>query len=720
MKKLITLLLAVCLMVSGCSINNTNQSSANSSSQQSEEKVQQLSLKDAQKKLIEKVDTEFGYEVMEKLTTFKTNKDLGYRTAGSKAEQEAGDYIKETMESLGMTNVLKEEYTLDSWTFDHANLTFKDAQGKEKTFKLGAYQTNFDTNGKKKYEVVYANKGTESDFKDLDVKGKLVLIDINQREEWWINYPAYEAYLNKAAAVIAVQDGGYGELSDEALNAQDYCGPEYAPAFSMSRKDANELLKQINNSKDKSITVDFDASSKVEKDTKAYNITGMIEGRDKEKMIVLTGHYDAYFDGFQDNASSIAIMLDLAKAIVDSGYKPEKTLVFCAVSAEEWGVENSKYDWLTGSFNQVFKIHPEWSGKVMANINFEMPAHSLDYKNATVETSYELSNFVNDLVTTVPKVDGVYENGTKVEYPTITWTDSFSFSIAGIPTSVNRLEEEFSVKYYHSQFDNKDTYNEEAFRYNHYLYGTMLLGYDYCAVAPLDFSTRFESLKDSINSDVMDDIDFDTTELEKITDKAITAAQDAYKVVYAKNEEYKVAVEKGDYKTADKILVETEELYSKVLDIFKKAEDKFVRLTWEEDVIFPHEAPQSNLEMVEEAIEALEDRDGQKALDEYLYAIDNNWYAYEFSKDNYEFFSNIIEQEEDVTQWGYKRVISKERLYDIIHSIMDKCEAGNDDFSNEIKELKKVKERQEKLLDITVSDEIKALDELIKELNSIK
>ena len=48
-----------------------------------------------------------------------------------------------------------------------------------------------------------------------------MLADINQRDEWWINYPVYQAYLKGAVGLIAVQMQGYGEVDDEALNAQD-------------------------------------------------------------------------------------------------------------------------------------------------------------------------------------------------------------------------------------------------------------------------------------------------------------------------------------------------------------------------------------------------------------------------------------------------------------------------------------------------------------------
>ena len=39
------------------------------------------------------------------------------------------------------------------------------------------------------------------------------------------------------------------------------------------------------------------------------------------------------------------MMLGIARTFIDMGYKPRKTLVFCAMAAEEWGVVDSKYDW---------------------------------------------------------------------------------------------------------------------------------------------------------------------------------------------------------------------------------------------------------------------------------------------------------------------------------------------------------------------------------------
>jgi len=64
---------------------------------------------------------------------------------------------------------------------------------------------------------------------------------------------------------------------------------------------------------------------------------------------------------------AIALMFGIARTLLRIGYQPEKTIVFCCMAAEEWGIENSKYDWSTGAWQQVFKIRPEWQGKVIAD-----------------------------------------------------------------------------------------------------------------------------------------------------------------------------------------------------------------------------------------------------------------------------------------------------------------------------------------------------------------
>ena len=110
-------------------------------------------------------------------------------------------------------------------------------------------------------------------------------------------------------------------------------------------------------------------------------------------MILLSAHYDSYFDGFQDDNAAVAMMLGIARSLVKGGYKPAHTLVFCAMAAEEWGIIDSKYDWSTGAYNQVFRVHPDWQGKVIADLNFELPAHAHNRQDA-IRCTYEYADFI--------------------------------------------------------------------------------------------------------------------------------------------------------------------------------------------------------------------------------------------------------------------------------------------------------------------------------------
>ena len=682
---------------------------------QSTPEAERVTLEAAQQAYLEKVDVDYAYHLALQLEDIRSNENLGYRTAGSEAELATGDMLKAEMESIGLQNVTKDEFTLDTWTFEKAQLSFTDSTGAEYTAELGGYQTDFVTDGPEAFTIVDGGEGTEADLDGLDVTGKLVLIDINQRDNWWINYPAYEAHLRGAAAVIAVQDGGYGEVSDDALNAQDICGPADAPAFSMSRTDAEALRAALDENGEASVTLD--AVSRVGMDGVSYNITGMIPGKDEDSMVLMSAHYDSYFAGFQDDNAAIALMLGIAKAIIDSGYQPEKTLVFCAMAAEEWGVSNTRYDWSTGAYNQIFRVHPDWVGKVVADINFELPAMN-EGETDQIRTSYELKTFVEDFKESVPQVEGVFPEGIEVIVPTQTWSDDFSLSIAGVPSSVTALRGGFAQTHYHSQFDNRDTYSPEAFLFHHNMYGMLMLAYDRCAVSPLDFSTRLEAMRASMDDTVL--TEEQVSSLNAALDEAENAASAAWDKVSEINDSYRKALDSGDTAAADALIQESRETNAAVLSAFKYAEDAFVRLTWEDVSIFPHEHSQNNLLALNGAVEALERGDSATAIDEYLYAVDNNWYAYDWSRETFDYFTNyVLNQSDDRLMWGAGRVQGHEDLYDVIRSLLDKYGDTSADYTAELARLNDAVNNQTAMLAEQVDHEVQALAELTAQLIAI-
>ena len=710
--KALTLSLLVGLALAGCTDKEVKEDA---------DKVKDGLIDNISDEYLSSVDVNYAYEFTKSLEEFKTNEKLGYRTAGSVAELKTGEKIGQEMEKIGLTEVTKDEFSLDTWTFEKADLTFTDENGKEHLAVLGGYQVNFNTNGMKEYDIVYGGKATAEDLEGLDIEGKLVLIDINQREEWWINYPAYQAHVKGAAGVIAVQEAGYGEASPDALNAQDICGPDDAPAFSMSQTDGNNLKKALEASETGSIKVKFDAKSTVEMDGKSYNYYGKIVGKDPESYIILSAHYDSYFTGFQDDNAAIGLMMGVAKGLVDSGYQPEKTIIFNALAAEEWGVSNSRYDWSTGAYNQIFKIHPEWVGKAFANMNFELPAYEHTTQDE-IRATYELDNYLTEFSKDVPTVEGVYKDGISVVSPLRTWSDDFSFNIAGVPALRNDFQDSNYMRtHYHSQFDTEEQYNEDAFKFHLNLYGLLTMHYDKTAVVPLDFTTRLNAMKETLDENIFEQAEVSSDKLIEEIDHVLKVAKDVNKKVAKINEDYLNALSKDDHATAKKLYNQSRQLNSDLLSAFKHTEDSFTRLTWEDAVIFPFEHPQNNINNLTLSIEALKDGDIATPLDEYLWNIDNNWYAYDFDQEVFDYFTAyVLDAPDDKLMWGEGRIVGHENLYALIHSLKEKRDTENPDLSEEIAVLDRVLKSQKALLKTTTSEQIADLRELGRQLEQLK
>ncbi len=634
---------------------------------------------------IASLDIEASYNLAKQMEAYRTNPVLGYRPAGSKAEFETGEMLKSYMEDLGLSNVRKDEIKVDGWEFEKAVLAYADAAGERQEVQLGAYQTDFVTKGAETFQVVYVGKGGEKDYADKDVTGKIVLAEINQRDEWWINFPVYQAHEKGAKALIAVQIGGYGQVDEKALNAQDIAGPSEAAAFSMSFEDSEKLKACLDEKGE--ITVTLDASSRVMRDVSTYNILGEIPGRRSDRMILLSAHYDSYFSGFQDDNTAVAMMLGIARAFIKMGYQPENTWVFCAMAAEEWGIADSKYDWSTGAYAEVFNVHPEWAGKVIGDFNFELPALSNGNLDG-IRCTYEYKDFFEDTLKTLPALSPAYPEGVLVSAPIETWSDDFSVAISGIPSMVNEFSAgSFMTTHYHSQYDSDAYYNEAAYRFHHELYGLLLMHLDRQSVAPLNFAEVFEQASASLDVLMCQKSGSRVTALLNLLGQTEEVAEEVYDRIYDINE---AGVDSEQCREAENIL----------LKVFKMVQDKYVRLTWEDAVVFPQEAAQNNLRYLKKAIRALKRKtpDAEAAF-EALYEIDNNAYAFQFSKQVYERFTDyVLDQNSDRLQWGRGRIVHHENLYDLVAQLMNKYHQGAMDFVNEIAELERVVERQKDYL----------------------
>jgi hypothetical protein len=116
----------------------------------------------------------------------------------------------------------------------------------------------------------------------------------------------------------------------------------------------------------KTLRINTTVDSKI---IRARNVVGVLPGKDTSDMIVIGGHYDHLgkhdgwiWNGADDNASGTVGVMTIAKACMATGQQPEKTIVFAAWTGEEKGLLGSKY----------FADHPYKDGNMLLNLNYDM------------------------------------------------------------------------------------------------------------------------------------------------------------------------------------------------------------------------------------------------------------------------------------------------------------------------------------------------------------
>ncbi len=726
MKKVLSSLLAaaLCFSLAACTQPPAQSaaSAAKSAATSAAPTAAKVQVPDAFKaeydKFISAVNTQYAYNIGKELSTNPAllSSPLGGRNAGSQQEHAAADYLAAEMQKLGLSDVEKVGVPVDTWQFNGASLT---VDGKE--YKVYSYATKATPAQGVTAPILYLGKGTEADYKDIDAKGKLILIDINQREDWWITYPMLEAMVKGAAGIISANVAGFSEQAPDALNAQDICGPIGIPTVSISVNDSKTIQEKL---KTGPVTGTLKVDNIVHKGGTGYNVIGTIKGKSSEHQILVGGHYDVHFAGFQDDSMAVGLVLAMAKAMKETGYTPENDIVFILHCAEEWGAINTQYDWCIGAWEMINHAKPEWAGKTLAFLNFELPAYEFApyTSSATAVELYGMVDFFVNKYPLSPKPEGCFPEGIKTAgYPTYTYSDDFSYVAAGVPSVVNgKLSSDggaldFYKKIYHSQYDAPETYNEKVLAFNLKYYGAMAMFIDRMPALWLDFTSQFERISASLDEEIMPAAGIDTKAYRTLLARFNTAAQQNAKKVEQINTDYLAAKKAGDETKAAALWKEGKAFTAQSLKAFKFSQDAFLGLMYEQPMV-RHQAPLNNITYMQETVGYLEKGDVKSAVDESAWQVNNvlEWYAMYFSPEVIKLQDDMFWSPAAQTNlfWGTGRNFVKADVDAATRSITARYEEKGGDFAKEIAIYKKAIDAQTKLLVELSEKEMKDLTEL--------
>ncbi len=170
---------------------------------------------------------------------------------------------------------------------------------------------------------------------------------------------------------------------------------------------------------------------------RSQNLAGLLPGSDpvlKNEYVVISAHLDhlgigeavdgdKIYNGAMDDASGIASVIEVAKAMTESGIKPKRSILFLAVTAEEKG--------LLGS--QAFASNPTVKGTIIADLNMDMYLPLFPLKFLEVQGLGEST--LGDDVTAVAKEAGVTVQADKQpDHVRFIRSDQYSFIKTGVPS----------------------------------------------------------------------------------------------------------------------------------------------------------------------------------------------------------------------------------------------------------------------------------------------
>ena len=229
--------------------------------------------------------------IMKEYSEIGDSARYGGKHCGSDAEQKGAEYIYRELKKLGLDSVEMIPVETSRYQFNDAGLTAGDLT----IYPYGCISPGTPEEGITA-EIVSAGVGRRKDYEDIDVSGKIVLIETKEEFEGGSLLPAYqmmEAQIHGAAAVVLFHSEDL--LNEDTINASVCSSILEIPVVSVSRRDAQALLQVIPVSANLKVDAEADYSG-----GRSYEVIGEIRGETEER-ILYTGHIDHFFRCLQDN-----------------------------------------------------------------------------------------------------------------------------------------------------------------------------------------------------------------------------------------------------------------------------------------------------------------------------------------------------------------------------------------------------------------------------------
>ncbi|MBU2438681.1 MAG: M20/M25/M40 family metallo-hydrolase [Acidobacteria bacterium] len=313
------------------------------------------------------------------------------RKSGTAEYLRAAEYVAEKMQEFGLqpggdNSTYFQQVPFKNWKdiSPPARLEIKDplpfsfVPGRGKDFSPWTGTGSGTARGK----LAFAGYGLISkklgwnDYADINVKGRIVLIipgapdflkEIPTKEK--SDHKKIETAIDRGAAGVIFLNIGPATRRRSGGSAKVPVYPEnfvvasaeirvvdkifYSLGLSWRTLVSRTLREKKTHSRPLDMTVEMEAHF-VQEDREAPNVIGILPGQHPERKnetILIGGHLDhlgvdldgTVYNGADDNAASVAVILEIARVFQRNNFKPDRTIVFIGWAGEELGLVGSRH-----------------------------------------------------------------------------------------------------------------------------------------------------------------------------------------------------------------------------------------------------------------------------------------------------------------------------------------------------------------------------------------
>jgi hypothetical protein len=370
----------------------------------------------------------------------------------------------------------------------------------------------------------------------------------------------------------------------------------------------------------------------------------------------------------------------MAKALADSHYKPTRTIIFLATSAEEYGWADTEFDWALGAWWEIFVIHPEWAGRSLGMFQLEgggtigSTSVSAFGTPETLEWRKSLLPKFNEwFMKTAPWSKYYFKASVETDSFATTWADGFSFCAAGVPMmTVDSSRDNYAGYDYHTNADTMDGISAESLAMSVISNGIAIIELDKAKFIPYSFQDRAADLKAKLDTKLIAAAGVNTKPILDAIAKFSTAGSSVWALMPTSS-----ASAAEVTKANDLLLKAAKDILNDMTTVGEYTESMYSHITYMDDALF-----------FRTAVSLLNRGDIDGALMWLSYA--NGMYTGRLvSPEVYQYL--VIDRWDNPLRtdlfWGTGRLAFVEDFYSVYQSLVEKKAAGITDYSEEIAQL---------------------------------